>query len=88
MDIHTLFREEYKKATISNMAKSLEADDQPPSVIQKNEKTYFSNVGPERHTLSKKLTLASELSRGFVANRKLWQWVENVAWASKGFPRV
>lgn len=88
MDIPTIFREECKKATISNMAKSLEADDRPPSVIQKNEKAYFSSVGPERHALSKKLTLASVLSRGFVADRKLWRWIENVARASKGFLRV
>ena len=88
MDIPTLFREECKKAAVLNMAKSLEADDQPPSVIQKNEKAYFSSVGPERHALSKKLTLASVLSRGFVADRNLWQWIENVARASKGFLRV
>ena len=84
----SLFREECKKAAILNMAKSLEADDQPPSVIQKNEKAYFSCVGPERHALSMKLTLASVLSRGFVADRHLWQWIENVTRASKGFPSV
>ena len=83
MDIPALFREECKKAAIQNMAKSLEADDQPPSVIQKNEKAYFPCVGPERHALSKKLTLASVLSRGFVADRNLWQWIENFARASK-----
>ena len=79
LDITTLFREQYKEAAISNMAKFLEADDQPPSVIKQNEKAYFSSVGPERHALSRKLALASVLNRGFVADRNLWQWIENAA---------
>lgn len=59
------------------MAKLLEANDQRPSVIQQSEKAYFSSVGPERHALSRKLALASVLSSGFVADRNLWQWIEN-----------
>ena len=81
-DIPALFREQHKKAPISNMAKFLEADDQPPSAIQRKEKAYFSCVGSERHALSRKLTLASALNRGFVADRNLWQWVENAAYTS------
>lgn len=77
--IPTLFREHYKKAAISNVAKLIEADDQPPSVIQQSEKAYFSTMGPERHALSRKLALASVLSRGFVAGGDLWQWIENAA---------
>ncbi|MCJ1346678.1 hypothetical protein MMC31_004896 [Peltigera leucophlebia] len=87
MDIPTLFTEERKKAANSNMAKFLEAGDLPPSVIQKKEKAYFSCVGPERHAFSKKLTFASVLSRGFVADRNLWQWIENAEWP-KCFPQV
>ena len=78
-DIPALFREQYKKAAISNMAKLIEADDQLPRVIQQSEKAYFSSVGPERPALSRKLALASVLSRGFVADRNLWQWIENEA---------
>ena len=81
-DIPTIFREQYKKSPISNMEKFLEAFDQPPSAIQQNEKAYLSCVGPERHALSRKLGLASALSRGFVADRNLWQWIENTAYTN------
>lgn len=78
-DIPTLFKEQYKKAAISSVAKFLEADGEPPSVIQRDEKACFSCVGPERHALSRKLAIASVLNKGFVADRNLWQWIENAA---------
>lgn len=51
------------------MAKLLEVDDQPPSLTQRKKSAYFSCM-PERHGLSRKLAVASALSRGFVADRK------------------
>lgn len=62
---------------ILNMAKLLEVDDQPPSVIQRKEGAYFSSVGPETRALSRKIPVAPSLSRRFVADRRLWQWIEN-----------
>ncbi|KAF2191286.1 hypothetical protein K469DRAFT_720275 [Zopfia rhizophila CBS 207.26] len=76
-DIPALFREQYVETAVSNMAKILAADDQTPSDIKRGEDAYFSNVGLQRHALSRKLTIAAALGRGFVADRKLWHWIEN-----------
>ena len=76
-DIPTLSREQHKEAAISQMAKSLAADDQPLSAIQRRENAYFSCVGSERHALARKLNVASAPSGRFVADRKLWHWIAN-----------
>jgi hypothetical protein len=76
-DIPSLFEEQHKTTSVSNMANILAADDQLPGDIKRDENAYFCNVGPERHALARKLTLASVLSRGLVADRKLWHWIED-----------
>jgi hypothetical protein len=76
-NIPTMFKEQYGEPAVLDMEKILAADDQSSSDIGRNEKAYFSNVEPKQHTLSKKLTLASVMSRGFVADRKLWHWIED-----------
>ncbi|KAH8730587.1 hypothetical protein GQ44DRAFT_756462 [Phaeosphaeriaceae sp. PMI808] len=68
-DIPALFREQYGKKVISETAKRLAIDDMPQCDMERDEGNYFSNVEPERHGLSRKLTVASELSRRFAADR-------------------
>ncbi|KAF2189972.1 hypothetical protein K469DRAFT_625997, partial [Zopfia rhizophila CBS 207.26] len=75
--IPALFGKQRMETAVSNMAKILVADDQTPSDIKRGEDAYFSNVGLQRHALSRKLTIAAALSRGFVADGKLWRWIEN-----------
>jgi hypothetical protein len=76
-DIPAIFNMKRDEPTISDMAKILAADDQSPSDVERSEKAYFSNVGLEREGLSRMLTLASSLNRGFVADRKLWRWIND-----------
>jgi len=56
-------------------ALSLTADDQPSSDIEREEMEYFSHVGLKRLALSRKLTLVSNMSEGFLANGRLWRWL-------------
>lgn len=71
-DISSLFEEQHKTTSVLNMANILAVDDQLLGDIKQDENAYFCNVEPERHALTRKLTLASVLSRGLVADRKLW----------------
>ena len=75
-DIPTIFREQYATGAVSDMAKTLSSEDQQPDKIKRDEDAYFSAVGAERRALSMKLTIASELNQGFVADRRLWYWIE------------
>lgn len=75
-DISTIFREQSETEAVSSMAKMLSSEDQPPNEIKRDEDAYFSAVGVERRALSIKLTIASELNRDFVADTKLWRWIE------------
>jgi len=59
----------------SRKALSLTADDQPSSDIEREEMEYFSHVGLKRLALSRKLTLVSNMSEGFLANGRLWRWL-------------
>lgn len=75
-DISSIFREQYGKEAVSSMAKILSLEDQLQGDIKRDEDAYFSAAGPERRALSMKLTIASELNKGFVADRRLWRWIE------------
>jgi hypothetical protein len=76
-NIPTLFRDQHDNRAVSNMAKILWADDQSWSEIKRNEDAYFLAVGCDRHAAARKLTVASELSRVFIADKKLWRWIED-----------
>lgn len=39
------------------------------------EAQYFSCVSPERHALSRHLTVMAELNPCFIADRRLWKWI-------------
>ncbi|KAJ5254201.1 hypothetical protein N7524_011381 [Penicillium chrysogenum] len=48
-------------------------DDQERS--RRNEEQYFSCVGPQRHALSRHLTMIEQLNDQFVADKRLWRWI-------------
>nr|KMM69395.1 hypothetical protein CPAG_05711 [Coccidioides posadasii RMSCC 3488] len=75
-ELFTKFQQQYAKHEVINMQQALSADDQSPSEIKRNERAYFNNVGVDRHALAAKLRLASVLNRSFVADRRLWRWIE------------
>lgn len=61
----------------------LAADDKSPSEIEQDEVQYFHQVGPERLALSRKLTLVSSMSEGFVADKRLWKWMAKAVTSEK-----
>jgi hypothetical protein len=48
-------------------------DDHERSI--RNEEQYFSCVGPQRHALSRHLTMIEQLNDQFVADKRLWRWI-------------
>ncbi len=77
-DLPTLFGNQHNNRAVSKMAKILSADDQSQSEIKRNEDAYFLAVGCDRHAVARKLTVASELSRVFIADKRLWRWIGDV----------
>lgn len=75
-DVFVIFREQFRNEAVSIMAKILSEEDQSQNEIKRHEDAYFSAVGIERRALSMKLTIASELNKNFVADDKLWRWIE------------
>lgn len=70
-NIATIFKKQYGKEKISSIVKILSLKNQLQDDIKRDEKAYFSPVGPERRALSIKLTVAAKLNKSFVANKRL-----------------
>lgn len=80
-NIPIIFRQQQQQnenEAVVSMAKILSSEDRPEEKIKRDEDAYFSAVGSERRAVSTMLTIASELNQGFVADRRLWQWLEDV----------
>jgi hypothetical protein len=43
--------------------------------LRQDEEQYFSCVGPQRHALSRHLTMIKQLNNQFVADKRLWRWI-------------
>ncbi|KAF2271256.1 uncharacterized protein EI97DRAFT_497351 [Westerdykella ornata] len=84
MDIPKLFREQYNEKSISEMLEVLAADDDQQSDIARRENEYFSAVGRDREAISRKFTMALELNRGFIADGRLWRWMEDALASTHG----
>lgn len=87
-DIGQFFLQRRRSTRYIQRYNEVQAEDQPPSKIKKDEKDYFQNKDL-RNTIAKKLTLISEwktqysvnnqprLRRDiFVASPKLWKWIQ------------
>ncbi len=77
-NIPRLFNKAKKEEEFLNLSRTLAADDRPAAEIREEERQYFSHVGVERQAISRKLTVASEWSEGFIADKRLWRWLEEV----------
>ncbi len=66
-----LFEKQHKITSVLNMINILAVNNQLLSNIKQDKNAYFCNVKSKRHTLTRKLTLASVLSRELVIDRKL-----------------
>ncbi|CAK7265210.1 hypothetical protein SEPCBS57363_001465 [Sporothrix epigloea] len=60
------------------LAEDLAAEDVPESKIQRREKEYFELLGPERLAVAQKVALAAEMNPHFVADYRLWRWIDAV----------
>ncbi|KAK1767706.1 hypothetical protein QBC33DRAFT_585666 [Phialemonium atrogriseum] len=60
------------------LADELAADDEPKSEVRWQEKEYFDAVGAKRLALAHKVTLVAEMNSRFVADGRLWRWIDAV----------
>ena len=60
------------------LAGDLAADDEPESEIRRQEKEYFDAVGAKRLALARKVAFAASMNPQFVADGRLWRWVDAV----------
>ncbi|KAH6628177.1 hypothetical protein F5144DRAFT_654238 [Chaetomium tenue] len=60
------------------LASELAADDEPQSEISRREKEYFDAVGAQRLALARKVAFAAKMNPQFVADGRLWRWVDEV----------
>ncbi|KAG9249705.1 uncharacterized protein F5Z01DRAFT_668523 [Emericellopsis atlantica] len=60
------------------LASKLAADDEPESETRRREKEYFNAVGSKRLAIARKVALAAKVNPQFVADGRLWRWVDAV----------
>lgn len=60
------------------LAGELAVDDEPESEVRRREKGYFDAVGAKRLALARKVAFAAKMNSRFVADGRLWRWVEAV----------
>ncbi|KAF4455315.1 protein kinase-like domain [Fusarium austroafricanum] len=60
------------------LASELAADDESESEICRREKNYFDAVGAKRLALARRVTVAAKMNPRFVADGRLWRWVDAV----------
>jgi hypothetical protein len=76
INIPRLFKGVQKEIAFVELARTLAEDDRPASKIKEDEEDYFRFSGWERQAIARKLTVMAELSEGFVADRRLWHWID------------
>jgi hypothetical protein len=76
INVPRLFKGVQKEMEFVELARTLAEDDRPVSKIKRDEEDYFRFSGPGREAIARKLTMMAELSEGFVADRRLWRWIE------------
>lgn len=76
IDVPRLFKDVLKKEEFVELATMLAEDDRRVDEIQRDEEEYFRYSHSEREAIARKLTMVAGLSEGFVADKRLWQWVE------------
>jgi len=76
INVPRLFKNIQKEEEFVELASILAEDDRPASEIKRDEEDYFRYSGSGKEAIARKLTMVAGLSEGFVADKKLWQWIE------------
>ncbi|KAH6713712.1 hypothetical protein BKA61DRAFT_656297 [Leptodontidium sp. MPI-SDFR-AT-0119] len=61
---------------MQELAETLAEDGLLASEIKRGEEEYFSASNLDREAIARKLTVMANLSQGFVADKRLWRWIE------------
>lgn len=61
---------------MQELAETLAEDGLLASEIKREEEEYFSASNLDREAIARKLTVMANLSQGFVADKRLWRWIE------------
>ncbi|KAF8851886.1 hypothetical protein BDZ45DRAFT_131931 [Acephala macrosclerotiorum] len=78
INIPMLFKDVQKEKQFVELARTLAEDDLSESKIQRDEEDYFRFSDSGRQAIARKLTIVTELSKSFVADERLWRWIEKV----------
>ena len=78
INVPAIFKAIQGEEKFLDKARMLAEGDRSATEVREEEKQYFSCLGLERQAISKKLTIVSEFSKSFVADKKLWRWLEEV----------
>ncbi|SPQ17634.1 be2a466e-a0d6-44d2-9225-397dbde39b44 [Thermothielavioides terrestris] len=79
-DIPALFAERARQSENMQLLAELREDDSPPDYVKRQEQASIlarAQAHPEKLAVARKLTLMSEMNERFVADRKLWRWIED-----------
>ncbi|PVH75188.1 hypothetical protein DL98DRAFT_427920, partial [Cadophora sp. DSE1049] len=76
INVPRLFKDVQKEEEFVELAAKLAGDDRSAEEIQREEEEYFDYSRSEREAIARKLTMVAGLSEGFVADKRLWQWIE------------
>jgi hypothetical protein len=77
VNIPELFKGVQKQEEFVKLASTLAEDDRPASKIKRDEEEYFRYSDPGNEAIARKLTMVMGLSKGFVADKRLWKWIDD-----------
>lgn len=94
VNIFALFKEAQKDDKLIELAEELADDEEWAPEILKDEQDYFAVIGKmgkpageekeaaligiERRAIARKINMVSRLSQDFVADKRLWRWIEEM----------
>ncbi len=94
ISISSLFKIAQKEDDLVELARALADDEECVPEILKEEEDYFAVIGQterpieeqhkvkligiERRAIARKIIMVSELSQNFVADKRLWRWIEEM----------
>ncbi|GLA55876.1 hypothetical protein AnigIFM63604_003095 [Aspergillus niger] len=74
-DVFPYIRGMKEKKEFLEAAEHVPKDEEDEERSKQNEEQYFSCVGPQRHALSRHLTMIQQQNAQFVADKRLWRWI-------------
>ncbi|KAK0120437.1 hypothetical protein ONS96_010651 [Cadophora gregata f. sp. sojae] len=76
VEIPRLFKDVQRQEEFVQLAATLAEDDRSVDEIRRDEGEYFRYSHSDREAIARKLTMVAGLSEGFVADERLWDWIE------------